>query len=414
MAINHPSAIAGVFKKPFAEQVAFFRNKLGKLVPTAKWDDVTRAMHDRSFMVAGAAKADLLADLAAAVDKSIAQGKGIGEFRQDFKSIVDKNGWHGWTGEGSKKGQAWRTRIIYTTNAQTSYNAGRYAQLQSFPIWVYKHNDAVLSPRVQHKSWDGLALPKEHSFWLTHSPQNGFGCECYVLGARSKNGVKRLGGDLAKQLPKDWTAIDPKTGTPVGIGKGWDYQPGESVTDVINAMANKTQHWPYTIAKAYMQSMPAKNANALSAAYRGLESTAKATQAYAAKALNKSEVAPYFTLGLLTSTQQQTIEKLLDGKVISGFDFALDSSAILHVLEEHGNDKIEAKRGQRAIVASDYAKLGGLLNGNAKITYGGTTRKTNLPVINFESEIDGEIWTVSFEYRRKRKMLVLQTFYIRR
>lgn len=413
MAINHPSAIAGVFKKPFAEQVAFFRNKLGKLMPTAKWDDLVKSQHDRAFMVAGAAKADLLADLAAAVDKSIAQGKGIGEFRQDFKSIVDKHGWHGWTGEGSKKGQAWRTRIIYNTNAQTSYNAGRYAQLQSFPIWIYKHNDSVLSPRVQHKYWDGLALPKDHAFWLTHSPQNGFGCQCYVLGARSENGVKRLGGDLAKQLPKDWKAIDPKTGTPVGIGKGWDYQPGESVTDVVNTMAAKTQQWPYTIAKAYMQSLPTHNRDALSTAYRGLESTAKAAKTYASKALSKAEVAPYFTLGLLTSKQQQVVENLLDGKMVDGFDFALDTSAILHVLEEHGNDKIEAKRGQRAVVASDYSKLAELLNSDAKITYSGTTRKTNLPVISFENEVDGEVWTVSFEYRKRRKMLVLQTFYIK-
>jgi len=113
VAINQqPSALSGVFARPFNEQVAFFRNKLGNLVPTARWDDLTRSAHDTGFMVAGAAKSDLLADLAAAVDRAVTEGKGIEAFRKDFRSIVQQRGWHGWTGEGSAKMEAWRTRVI--------------------------------------------------------------------------------------------------------------------------------------------------------------------------------------------------------------------------------------------------------------------------------------------------------------
>lgn len=32
--------LALALKRPFAEQVAFFRGKLGNLVPTAKWDEL--------------------------------------------------------------------------------------------------------------------------------------------------------------------------------------------------------------------------------------------------------------------------------------------------------------------------------------------------------------------------------------
>ena len=31
------------------------------------------------------------------------------------KALVEKNGWHGWTGEGTAKGEAWRTRVLGVT-----------------------------------------------------------------------------------------------------------------------------------------------------------------------------------------------------------------------------------------------------------------------------------------------------------
>ena len=105
--------VRATFRQPFKEQVAAFRLRLGDLVPTSRWDDISKAQHDRAFMVAGAVKADLLADLGAAVDKAISQGTGLEEFRRDFRQIVERRGWHGWTGEGSVKGEAWRTKIIY-------------------------------------------------------------------------------------------------------------------------------------------------------------------------------------------------------------------------------------------------------------------------------------------------------------
>jgi hypothetical protein len=184
---------------------------------------------DRGFMVAGAKKSDLLADLANVVDKSIAEGKSIQWFRSEFKEIVARHGWTGWTGEGTKKGEAWRTKTIYRTNMQTSYSAGRFVQLQEFPIWIYKHFDGQRYPRPHHVSWDGLALPKGHPFWKAHYPPQGFGCDCYVVGALTERSARRLGGDLDKALPDDWDAINPKTGTPFGIDKNWDYAPGRSV-----------------------------------------------------------------------------------------------------------------------------------------------------------------------------------------
>jgi hypothetical protein len=234
------TGLAATFRKPFAQQVAAFRLRLGDLVPTARWDDITHAAHDRAFMVAGALKADLLADLAGAVDKAVADGTSLAEFRRDFRAIVERRGWHGWTGEGRKGGEAWRTRVIYRTNLATSYAAGRMAQLVEgkFAYWVYRHGGS-LEPREQHLSWDGLILPPDHPFWMTHAPPNGWGCSCYIVGARSLAGAKRVGGKRGLSLPEGWSRRLPKTGTPEGSDKGWDYAPGASVAELVAQLAPK-------------------------------------------------------------------------------------------------------------------------------------------------------------------------------
>lgn len=233
------------FRAPFKEQVTAFLLRLANPVPTAKWDDISRDMHNSAFMVAGAMKADLLADLGEAVRKAIEDGTGLDAFAREFRKVVARRGWHGWTGEGTAKGEAWRIRTIYRTNMRTSYAAGRLAQLVDgkYRFWIYRHGGSM-EPRLQHLGWDRVVLPPDHPFWATHLPPNGWGCSCYVDGARTEAGARRLGGDPAKALPEDWNARDPRTGAPVGIDKGWDYAPGRSTADTVLALRDKLDALP--------------------------------------------------------------------------------------------------------------------------------------------------------------------------
>lgn len=248
---------AAVFRRPFAEQVAAFRLRLSDLRPTRTWMDVWQAEHDRAFMVAGALKADLLADLAGAVQKAIDQGTGLEAFRADFREIVERHGWHGWTGEETKRGQAWRTKVIYKTNMATTYAAGRWAQLMKagYPLLVYRHGGS-LDPRLEHLSWDGLILPADHPFWSTHAPPNGWGCSCRVVGARSERDAVRVGGKPAKKLPDGWAVLNPKTGAPHGIDRGWAYAPGASVAETISQVAGKRDDLPPSLARALSEVIP--------------------------------------------------------------------------------------------------------------------------------------------------------------
>lgn len=410
MAKTQQSVISGVFRRPFDQQVAFFRNKLSNLVPTARWDDLKHSQHDTGFMVAGAARADLLSDLATAVERAITEGKSLHDFRQDFRDIVQRRGWHGWTGEGSAKGQAWRTRIIYQTNANTAYAAGRMAQLQEggYSLWVYKHSESAKHPRPQHQAWNGMALPPEHLFWKTHYPPNGWGCGCYVVGARSEQGVRRLGGDPDKQP----TAADLTT---EGIDKGWDYAPGASVADTVQQMAEKTRQWDYTLAKSYMQELPPSVRDRFATSYRALPSVADDTRRYARSVLQDLkdvDRAPYRTLGLLTEQDAATVQRLKSIDV-NGFDFALDASAVKHIHKHHGDDKAERKRGQRGVTDQDYAVLLALLNAGEDWLDAGASASTGLPLVERRLVLRGELFSAIFEVRKARKMLTLTTYYIR-
>ena len=415
---EQPSVVAGVLRRPFAEQVAYFRGKLGNLVPTARWDDIARQEHDTAFMVAGAQKADLLADLAAAVDRAVVEGKSLDAFRKDFDAAVERHDWHGWTGEDTKTGRAWRTRTIYRTNASVSYSAGRRAQLEAgnFKYWVYRHGGSH-EPRPEHLALDGIALPPDHPFWQAFFPPSDWGCSCYVVGARTAAGVRRLGGDPDKQLPDWWDKIDPRTGGPVGIGKGWDYAPGASVSQTVQAIAGKVRQLDYQIAKAFMADLPQASRDALGEAYRRLPSVADDARRYARRVLGEGGeaiVQPVWTLGGVTSDQVRAIEAALPGldAKLGAMDFSIAQSDVLHVRNAHGDAATEAKRGQIAVTIGDYRHLPEIVSAPDAVGEAGQS-DAGEPLVRYVKVIDGRRYFAVFAVRRGRTTLGPKTLYSR-
>jgi len=413
--MSHPSSVSGAFGMPFAEQIAFFRGKLGNLVPTERWDDMVGEAHDTGFMVAGAAEADLLTDLAAAVDKAIAEGRGIEEFRKDFRATVARNGWTGWTGEGSVAGEAWRVKTILRTNAYTSYAAGRYAQLVEggFPFWVYRHGDSR-EPRPEHLAMDGVVLRSDDPAWRKWFPPSDWGCSCYVVGARSERGAKRLGGDPSKKLPAAWNAVDPKTGEPSGIGKGWGYAPGASVNPAVRAAAGKVWSWDYRIGKAFLDQLPEAQRDALSSAYRSLPSTADDARRYAKRIWEgRPDPEPGRTLGMMRAEQLAAIGDDMLQLDPRGFDLSLSPSELRHILKAHGDPAEEKKKRQRAVTPDDFGVLPAMIDA-AAVRYTGLSGRHQLPAIELAADIDGERYVTIWETRVRRRTFALHTFYIER
>lgn len=212
----------------FEEQIKFFLKKLN--IPTARWDDLMGEMHDHAFTVAGAMQADLLADLREAVETAVTEGSSLEQFREGFDAIVQKYGWN-YTG-----GYAWRTRLIYTTNLNTSYGAGRYRQLNDpdllrlMPYRMWKHADGVHNPRPLHVSWDGITLPADDDWWDEHPCPAGFGCHCRQVAVTEAQ-ARRKGGKFERPVDGYYSYTDPHGAQhriPNGVDPGWNHIPGKN------------------------------------------------------------------------------------------------------------------------------------------------------------------------------------------
>lgn len=218
---------------PFQEQNEFLRRKLN--LPTNGWTDVYGREHDYAFTVAGANRDELVADFHQAVQRSIEGGTTLEQFRKDFDRIVAK---HGWSYNG---GRNWRSRVIYETNLQSSYMAGRYEQLMAVreqrPFWQYLHSDAVEHPRPEHEALNGLILRWDDPWWEYFFPVNAWGCQCSVRALSYDDLVRmgKTGPDTAPAIVWEARTIGqrspqgPRTvQVPQGIDPGFEHIPGRS------------------------------------------------------------------------------------------------------------------------------------------------------------------------------------------
>jgi hypothetical protein len=376
------------FNTPFYEQLEFLRKKLN--LPTERWDDIKKSAHDVAFMVAGAKNADLVQDMHNAINKAAEQGRGLEDFRRDFKRIVQQRGWVDYTGAGSEAGIAWRTRIIYNTNMRTSYMAGRYKQLTDpeylklRPNWKYVHNDSVQHPRPLHLSWNGTVLPHDHPFWKTHFPQNGWLCECDVLPARA--------GEKITPPPKDWDTIDPKTGEPVGIDKGFGYAPGASTELPIRQFVqDKLITYAPAITKALSRDINKyidAETDVSDFVTTALDGDAKAT----------------LWLGFVENFE--AADQALGGtQSVKGYLINLPADAVRHHANSHAFDGA----GQRMATPEDYQYITLVLTEPDKLTANGDT-------LIAVKKIGGETYRVVFDVWRGKtnkslsfKSLVIKT-----
>ena len=221
----------------YKEAVDFFRQKLN--LPTKKWNELQGAFHTRAFTVAGAMREDIISDFREAVDKAVASGATLQDFKKDFNKIAGKwvNTDKEFEAKMTKPGyNAWRSKVIYSTNVNTSYAAARERQVRDPElIDVFSHAKYVCmmlpTSRDSHKAWNGTVLPVTDPWWDKHSPPNGFGCLC------RKEFISKyeISGGLEKVSSKAPTKPDDTT----NIGENWDYSIGEADKGVYWASERK-------------------------------------------------------------------------------------------------------------------------------------------------------------------------------
>jgi hypothetical protein len=380
--------------RSFAEQIEFFRRKLN--LPSERYDDIVKAAHDRCFIAAGAYKADLVNDLHRAIEDKFRAGQGLDEFRRDFKKIVEKHGWHGWTGEGTAKGEAWRTRVMYETNLRTSHAAGRDKQLKNpnlqkvAPYLQYIHSGHE-KYRPQHKEWGDskLTLRHDHPFWQTHKPPNGWGCGCRVMAV-----VAPKAGD-ATSPPEGWNIPDPRTGAPPGIDKGWDYAPGANTERSLRQMVqDKLITYPPAISKALSHDV-----------HRWIDANTNIVDLVRLAIADRKHKQDLW-LGFAPAT----ISKQAKTDVSSYF-VLVSADAVRHIYDEHHADS----RNQRPVTPEDYAAAHRWLHEGVvtRSTEKGEHGETRLKCVwkNGNEEVIS-VWEV--KPGKRNRALTLKTLYIKR
>lgn len=186
--------------QPAGVAVAYLRSKGWGV--SWDWHDTWHVAHARAFVVAKAARLDVLSTLRRAVDAAVASGQTRREFVAELEPRLRALGWWGRrvveTPDGQREvqlGSPRRLKTIYDTNMRVANAAGRYrAQHENAaarPFWQYLAMDDGRT-RPSHRAMSGRVFRADDAIWDTHYPPNGFNCRCRIR-ALTGDQVERMG-----------------------------------------------------------------------------------------------------------------------------------------------------------------------------------------------------------------------------
>lgn len=242
MPVSAPAGFALGALKP-EDAISVFQQR-SLLRPSFRWQEVYQAEHATQFAVAGVMRLDILRDIRGAVDAVVEQGGDLQMFSGELKKTLVRKGWWGNleitdppTGEVRKtKFDDRRLQLIFDVNMRQSHAAGRWQRGMrgKMPFIVYRTmgDERV---RASHKPWDYLVLPREHPFWETHLPPNGWRCRCHFFFTDQAGADKLVAAGHKVSFeppPTQWVEFENKsTGqverVPRGIDPGFAYNPGK-------------------------------------------------------------------------------------------------------------------------------------------------------------------------------------------
>ncbi len=192
------------------------------------WHETLDNAHSKAFTVAKVARMDLLQDIRQSLITAMQQGQSLEQWKASITPTLQDKGWWGKkivvNPEGREQevqlGSPRRLRIIYHTNMQSAFAAGRYkamlAGAETRPYWEYRHI-TINNPRLEHKAWDGRILRYDDPFWSVAYPPSKFGCNCRVTArsAREVEGKEILTGEGHASTITEKIGIDRNTGADV-------------------------------------------------------------------------------------------------------------------------------------------------------------------------------------------------------
>jgi len=253
--------MAEVKTTDYPPQAALDWFKAKGIQPGFDYRDVWKEEQANAFTVAKMLNADLLVEVRQLVEQALAEGQTYQQFAATIKPLLVKSGWWGIqtmddpaTGETKQVqlGSEGRIKTIYSTNMRTARAAGQWQRIErtkrAMPYLVYTIGPAK-EHRALHVSWQGVTLPIDDPWWNSHMGPNGWGCHCGVRQVSKYERDKMVAsGTAITTAPDNGTSewVNKRTGEveviPKGIEPGWNYNPGKSRPQALQAdLAAKEQ-----------------------------------------------------------------------------------------------------------------------------------------------------------------------------
>jgi uncharacterized protein with gpF-like domain len=163
---------------PFDEAIQYWMDKIP--MTADEFYALADELKARAFTVSGVTRMDMIEGVKAAVESALKNGITLADFKKSIADIIDAQGW-----------DSSRVNMIFQTNVQGAYNAGRLKQqtdpavIDRRPFWQYLHTPGQANPRPDHEAHDGEVYRADDPFWNVWYPHQGslgdwWNCKCSV------------------------------------------------------------------------------------------------------------------------------------------------------------------------------------------------------------------------------------------
>ena len=169
------------------KSIDYLKNKGYNLI--FDYDEMMHEAHHRAFTVAKVTRLDLLTDIHTSLIDSMKSGKPFEEWKKELIPTLKKYGWYGQITVKDPKTDrekdiyvgSRRLKTIFDTNMRVSYATSRYNEQRESDSEYWRYS-AILDGRTRerHRLMHGITLHRDHDFWKTNYPPNGYRCRCKV------------------------------------------------------------------------------------------------------------------------------------------------------------------------------------------------------------------------------------------
>ncbi|HHE70773.1 MAG TPA: hypothetical protein ENL34_00640, partial [Chloroflexi bacterium] len=200
---------------PPKEAIEKFKRKAKKLLTRKQFDKLSDKLKARAFTVAHlqhdyqlAGARDVLTE---AITKGYSRGQTVKLLREKFESM------------GVTSIKRHHLETVHSTNILGSHAHGKWEQMKRLRGLTYWQYSTIGDRRVRptHQEQDGKIYPRDHVFWSTWYPPNGFRCRCTVWPlSRAEALAEGVEENLPKTTPDKGfasspaDAVEPITTTP--------------------------------------------------------------------------------------------------------------------------------------------------------------------------------------------------------